>query len=286
LINPHGFWNRAAYAAVILTLGLAAPSVRAAEATFERTLNVSGKADLTVTTGSGAIHLTRGAAGVIHVVGHVRSGWGGSEERVKQIAAQPPIRQTGSIVRIGFEHENLRNISIDYDVQAPEGVILNASTGSGEVNDDGVGVGARLSTGSGSIHATALKGGFTAETGSGNISIEAASAGDAKAETGSGSIDLHHLNGALKAETGSGSIKVEGVPTNAWKIGTGSGSVELWASGSSYDLDAESGSGSIHADPTVASSGNDGEHHHLRGKVGSGGPLVKVETGSGSIRIH
>jgi hypothetical protein len=28
------------------------------------------------------------------------------------------------------------------------------------------------------------------------------------------------------------------------------------------------------------------EHHHLAGKVGGGGPAVRVETSSGSIHIH
>jgi hypothetical protein len=28
------------------------------------------------------------------------------------------------------------------------------------------------------------------------------------------------------------------------------------------------------------------DHHHISGKVGGGGPTVRIETGSGSIRIH
>ena len=277
--------NFAAAVAVALGLGLAAHAAHAAEASFDRTLNVNGKVDLTVTTGSGSIHLTRGNFSAIHVVGRVRGGWGASEERIQQIASQPPIRQTGNVVHIGLEHENLHNISIDYEIQAPENAVLNAATGSGEINDDGVGQNARLSTGSGSIRATGLKGGFKVETGSGNISAEAADAGDVKAETGSGSIDLHHVRGGLKAETGSGSIKVEGVPTSEWKLETGSGSVELWSSGSSFQIDAESGSGSVHSDREVLSQG-DMERHHLRGKIGGGGPTVRIETGSGSIHIH
>jgi hypothetical protein len=27
-------------------------------------------------------------------------------------------------------------------------------------------------------------------------------------------------------------------------------------------------------------------HHHISGKINGGGPMVKIETGSGSIRIH
>jgi hypothetical protein len=272
-------------------LGLAAllgPAIAAyaADTTFERTLAVKGKVDLTVSTGSGAIHLKRGPVGSIHVVGRIRPGWGASDERVRQIAAHPPIQQTGNIVRIGLQHENLRNISIDYEVEAPEDSALDASTGSGEILDDGVGQYAKLSTGSGSIHANGLKGGFSLETGSGGIFADQQGTGDVKAETGSGSIELHLIHGALKAETGSGFIKVDGVPISSWKLETGSGSIEVWTNNASFDLNAESGSGGVHCDrPMTSQSSNEG-HRHLTGKVGNGGPLVRLETGSGSIRVH
>jgi hypothetical protein len=28
------------------------------------------------------------------------------------------------------------------------------------------------------------------------------------------------------------------------------------------------------------------DHHHVTGKIGGGGPTVRIETGSGSIHIH
>ena len=123
------------------------------EATFERNLQVNGKVELQVATGSGYIHLTRGTGNQIHIFGRVKSGWGGSDDQVRQIAANPPIEQTGNILRIGARHENLHNISIDYEIQAPADAYLNAAPGSGDINDDGIGENAKLSTGSGNIHA-------------------------------------------------------------------------------------------------------------------------------------
>jgi hypothetical protein len=223
----------------VLTAMSVAP-VWAAEQTFERDLTFSGRADLSVSTGSGTIHLTVGPAGRLHVFGRVKSNWGGSDDKVREIAAHPPIEQTGNIVRIGAKHENLSNISIDYEIQAPPDAFLNAASGSGGVTDDGVGSNGRLNTGSGSIHATGLQGGFSVETGSGNIYAEQVGAGDARAETGSGSIELKNLNGGLRAQTGSGSVKVAGIPAGAWRIQTGSGSVELWTGSAGLTLDAES----------------------------------------------
>ncbi|MGC1463619.1 MAG: DUF4097 family beta strand repeat-containing protein [Terracidiphilus sp.] len=269
----------------IAPLVLAALPALGAEATFERNLQVKGAVELTVENGSGYVHLTQGAAGQIHVFAKVRSNWGGSEDQVRQIAANPPIEQTGNIVRIGGHHESMHNISIDYEIQAPSDVYLNAATGSGQVTDDGVGKNTKLSTGSGSIHATGLHGGFSVETGSGGIYAEQTGDGDIKAETGSGSIELRNVNGGLHAETGSGSIKVGGTPSALWKLETGSGSVELWTGSAALTLDAETGSGSVNTDREMTTQGTQNQHH-ITGKIGGGGALVKVETGSGSIRVH
>jgi hypothetical protein len=264
---------------------LAALPARATEATFERDLTVNGRVDLSVTTGSGYIHLTVGSSGRVHVFGRVKSGWGGNDEQVRQIAANPPIEQTGNIVRIGARHENYHNISIDYEIQAPADAYLNASSGSGEVTDDGIGQNAKLSTGSGSIHATGLRGSFSLETGSGNIYADQTGDGEVKAETGSGSIELHNVHGGLHAQTGSGSIKVGGTPSAPWKLDTGSGSVDLSTGNARLTLDAESGSGSIHTDQEMTTQGT-ADRHHIVGKINGGGPTVRVETGSGSIRVH
>jgi hypothetical protein len=274
-------------AALVLFLGLGTFAMAALgeEATFERDLAVTGRAELTVATGSGTIHLMPSDNGRIHISGRVHSNWGANDDQVREIAAHPPIEQTGNIVRIGARHENLHNISIDYEIQAPANAFLDAATGSGSVIDDGVGANAKLNTGSGSIHATGLQGGFSIETGSGNIYAEQTGDGDVKAETGSGSIELRSLHGALRAQTGSGDIKAGGTPAGPWRLDTGSGSVELWTDGAAMALDASTGSGRIECDREMVEQ-TSSEKHHLSAKVGGGGPLVKVETGSGSIRIH
>jgi DUF4097 and DUF4098 domain-containing protein YvlB len=188
-------------------------------------------------------------------------------------------------VRIGGHHENMQNISIDYEIQAPENALLEAGSGSGNITVEGVGENAKLGTGSGNIHATGLHGGFSAETGSGNIYAEQTGTGDVKAHTGSGNMELRNLHGGLRAGTGSGDIKVGGAPTADWKLGTGSGNVDLWPGSTGITLNAESGSGGIHSDHEVVTQG-ESSHHHLSGKLNGGGPTVRIETGSGSIRIH
>jgi len=275
--------KRFALAAAILAM--AAVPALANEATFERNLTVNGHVELQVATGSGHIHITKGSGNRVHISGRVKSNWGGSEQKVQEIANNPPIEQTGNIIRIGQRHENYRNISIDYDIEAPANSFLEANSGSGDINDDGVGENAKLGTGSGTIHATGLQGGFIANTGSGNIYAEQIGQGDVKAQTGSGNVELKNLKGSLHAGTGSGDIKVTGTPASDWKLGTGSGSVEFWAGNAGFTLDASTGSGSVHTDQEMAVQGSF-DKHHIVGKVHGGGPTVRIETGSGDVRVH
>lgn len=271
--------------AALIALAAAPAAAAPAEASFERTLTVNGSVlQLMVSTGSGNIQLTRGSGNQVHIVGHVKANWGGDPDEVRQIADHPPIEQTGNIVRVGEMHRNLHNISISYEIEAPANAALNASSGSGNVTDDGVGENANLHTGSGNIHATALGGGFSVGTGSGTIYAEQAGEGDVKASTGSGNIELRDLRGGLIAHTGSGNIKLGGTPASPWRVQTGSGNVEFWPAVAGFNLNASTGSGDIRSDrPITMQVGN---RHHISGSLGSGGPEVHISTGSGDIRVH
>ena len=121
-------------------------------------------------------------------------------------------------------------------------------------------------------------------TGSGDIRAELVNPSSTKAETGSGSIRLNGVQGPLKANTGSGDIEIQGQPTSDWKRETGSGSITLTTGSSRFSLDASTGSGSIHSDPPISTHGSL-EKHHILGDINGGGPTVRIETGSGDIRI-
>ena len=255
-----------------------------AEATFERTLSFTGTLDLSVNTASGDITFTRGTANQIRIHGIVKANKNGDPAQVQQIAANPPIEQNGNTIRIGAHQENLRNISISYQIEAPADTMLNAASASGDIADTGVGNGAKLNTASGNIKASGLQGGFKVQTASGDIAIDSTGRGDAWAQTGSGDIDLKSVNGALAAETGSGTIKAAGTPTSPWKLQTGSGDIQLTTGNAPMNLDASTGSGDISAPSSVAMQYSK-DHHHVQAQLNGGGPEVRAETGSGDIRI-
>lgn len=268
-------------------LALTAIPAIASEANFQRSLNVGGHVELTVSTSAGNVHITRGADSQVHIYGHVKSGWGAgdSDQRVRAIAANPPIEQTGDIIQIGGHHFDLHNISISYEIQAPANSFLQVSSGSGDLAIEGVGDNAKLTTGSGSIHASSLHGGFTLHTGSGSIFAEQTGSGDVRADTGSGNIELRAIHGGLRATTGSGSIKVAGAPAGDWYIQTGSGNVEVWPGNSGLTLNASTGSGSVQTDHEMSMQGTF-NRHHVTGRINGGGPTVRISTGSGDVRIH
>ena len=255
-----------------------------AEATFDRSLSLNGTLDLSVSTASGDITFTRGTANQIRIHGIVKANKNGDPAEVQKIAANPPIEQNGNTVRIGAHQQNLHNISISYQIEAPADAILNASSASGDIADTGVGNGAKLNTASGNITASGLQGGFKVQTASGDIAIDSAGRGDAWAQTGSGDIDVKGVNGALTAQTGSGTIKAAGTPSSPWKLQAGSGDIHLATGSAPMDLDASTGSGDISAPPSGAMQYSK-DHHHVQAQLNGGGPEVRAATGSGDIRI-
>jgi len=312
---------------LILVCGLSTTAAAYAEGSFQRTLQVTGPVNLDVSTGSGSIQIRTGGANRVEVTGHIKTrDWlgGNGEEKVKQIQANPPIQQSGNIIRIGHidDSELRRNISISYELVVPgetqlhsqtgsgnqtvEGIrksievgtgsgglritdigdTVRADTGSGDVQIDRVNGNVRARTGSGSIHATGIAGGFEANTGSGHITLEQTSPGAVRADTGSGGMELRGVRGSLEAKAGSGTIRAEGDPTGAWVVRTGSGGVQLrFPSDAAFDLDAHTSSGSISVDRPVTVQGTMGRKQ-IRGKVRGGGVPVEVETGSGNIEIQ
>ena len=298
-------------AILIATLALTATAAPAAEGNFERTLALSGAPSLSVVTGSGYVHVYSGTNSQMHIIGrvHVRSGifGGDAEARVRQIVADPPIRQSGNTITIGTNHSEsslFRDVSIDYEITTPSGTTLKAEsgsgdleiggiegivtgeTGSGDMKVENIGANVRLETGSGSIHATNVHGAATLQTGSGDIDLGLTGAGDVKAQTGSGSIHISGVNGGLRAQAGSGEVEVAGNLTSEWRLESGSGSIRAdLGSAARFTLNAETGSGSIHIEQPVLMQGALNKQHVV-GTVNGGGPTLRAATGSGNIAIR
>ena len=282
----------------ILAVTLLSTAAYAAEKTVDRSLNTSSTPNVSVNTGSGNIHLHPGSDNQVHITAHIKSnnnsGWfgGGSasdvESRINQIAANPPIQQSGNDITIGQRHQDdlYRNIAIDFDITLPRASAITAGSGSGDVQIDDVGASLKASTGSGNIKAHGIHGTANLDTGSGDIDLQETATGDVRAQTGSGNVHLTGVLGGLRAGTGSGNIDIAGNPSSDWKLETGSGNIRMDLGHSAhFNLDATTGSGSVHTDQPIAMVGTL-DKHHVRGTVNGGGPTLRAGTGSGDIEIR
>lgn len=245
------------------------------------------------------------------------------EERVRRIEASPPIEQAGNVVRIGriVEDELREGVSISYTLTVPpgsslraktgsgsqhlEGVgdadatsgsgsltakdlggSLRASTGSGSISADGIGGDFRATAGSGSIRATGVAGSITAKTGSGAIDVAQTGKGEVDVSSGSGAVRLRGVSGGVRASTASGGLTVQGELSGDWDLSASSGRISIdLPAGQGFDLDATTGSGRIDVGIPVTVTGTVGRRS-LRGSARGGGPLLRVRTSSGSIRIQ
>lgn len=299
----------------------------ATEGSFERTLNVSGQVDLDVSTGSGNIDVRTGGASTVRVRGLIRArdGFGASAaEKVRYLETNPPIEQTGNVIKIGRidNREYSRNVSIDYELEVPQqtrlkarsgsgnvtavglngtielnsgsgnvrssevGGEVRAQTGSGNIEIDSVRGSLQASTGSGNIRAQSIGGGLRARSGSGDLHAEQSAPGDVDLETGSGNIEAAGIQGGLHAQTGSGRIDIGGEPSGGWSVQAGSGNVTIRLKPDvAFDLYAHTSSGRVRSDHPVTVTGIVSPKE-LRGKVRGGGPLIEAKTGSGDIRVQ
>lgn len=262
----------------------------------------------------------------IHATIKARASWTGlsASEKIKRLQDHPPVEQQGNTIHVGKieDRELQQNVSIDYDVTVPAqtkvstqtgsgnqditGVQLavNTHTGSGNITIDNIGAAVRArsgsgelritsvngsldaETGSGNVHARGIAGEVSANTGSGEIEVEQTAPGSVRASAGSGNVKLRGVKGSLRAETGSGDITVDGEPTGDWRVGAGSGNIDLKVpSSASFNIDARTSSGRLTVNRQVTMQGTF-SRNHVQGKVGNGGVLVDLHTGSGDIQVN
>ena len=280
---------------------------------------ISGSGNINVHTGNSDVVVV---SAKIHASNSWLFG-GAAEDRIRKIEQNPPVEQQGNLIHIGHttDRDLFRNISIDYDLTVPAQtrltsqtgsgdqtisglqLPLTAKTGSGNITVDNLGADARISSGSGdlkvgsvkgtlnasagsgNIRADGVAGEINAQTGSGDVEMRQIAAGNVKVGTGSGNIKLHGIKGGLRADAGSGDIQADGEPTGDWRLGAGSGNITLkLASQASFNIDARTSSGSLKVSRPVTVQGAM-SHNRIQGKVGNGGPMLDLHTGSGNIYV-
>ncbi|HEX5107753.1 MAG TPA: DUF4097 family beta strand repeat-containing protein [Vicinamibacterales bacterium] len=308
---------------------LAMPSLASAQRfRFERTIQVSEPVKLDVDTVRGKIEVRAGAPGRVVVEGDatVRVGFNvpaNAVELARQVAASPPIEQSGNEIRLRTPSDSdaERAVTIAYRVQVPPGTEVDTTSDSGETTIEGIAApvsvrtqsapitvrrvagNAEVSTGSGAVvvddvrgdltvttssssfRGTGLGGSLRLRTQSGDVQAAMTGAGEVEVQTGSSAIQLSGLGGALSARTESGRVTIQGAPGQDWSVTTGSSAIDVTLeSDRGVALDAASRGGEVvlegmKVDGSITKRAVDGT---FRG----GGPRVRLDTRSGTIRIR
>ncbi len=143
-----------------------------------------------------------------------------------------------------------------------------------------------INTGSGDVAVAEVRGDLHVDTGSGDVAV-AEVRGDLHVDTGSGDVRAANVSAeSVLIDTGSGSVRLEldRMGNGDFEIDTGSGGIELrLADDASVHVRASTGSGEIdvNLDGTRIRNSED----DVSFKVGGANANVRLDTGSGGIRI-
>jgi hypothetical protein len=213
----------------------------------------------------------------------------------------------------------------DLRVLVPTGKRAGVFLGVGELSATHVMSDLHLEAMSARIIATGTKGNLLVDNGSGGVEVRDATGDELEIETGSGGVTFSGVNGKrLKLDTGSGgitgttlsadellvnvgsgSIRIDDAKAARVKLDAGSGGIRFGLLTSPKQLDVDAGSGGVtislpaalnaEIDVQTGSGGIDSdfpvevtrmERHRLRGKVGDGSGRIRIESGSGTVRLR
>lgn len=146
-----------------------------------------------------------------------------------------------------------------------------------------------VDTGSGDVRAANVGGSLAIDTGSGSVRVEDAGLERLSVDTGSGDVEVRRVaSPGFTIDTGSGSVTVDlaRLGQGEYVVDTGSGSINLrLPPDGSAEVRADTGSGGITvkvADARFIHRSDD----QVSLEIGSGGPRIDLDTGSGSILIE
>ncbi|HEX4573524.1 MAG TPA: DUF4097 family beta strand repeat-containing protein [Gemmatimonadales bacterium] len=165
---------------------------------------------------------------------------------------------------------------------------LRIDTGSGDVHLSDAEGAVGLDTGSGDVTVAGMRGhSLVLNTGSGDVTAEQVAADELRIDTGSGRVTASAIRApAVSITTGSGDVRLDlASELGSLDVDTGSGDVTVTVPpGAGAHVDVETGSGDIDLEG-VALKATRLEKSHLVGEIGDGKGRLKIDTGSGEVRL-
>ncbi|MCH7598114.1 MAG: DUF4097 family beta strand repeat protein [Myxococcales bacterium] len=220
----------------------------------------------------------------------------------KQARAECPIAAAELIGTMGVSAEEVAGIlEIDIEIprkwnrhgrvaltiRIPNHVQIEVSSANGKVNVCGMRANVHARSDNGSVCIQDVIGDLTLSAANAKVCCEH-TCGLLEARSSNGNVELHDHTGGIDAMTSNGSIRasVAKLSEDGVKLATSNGRIVLDLP---KDLDAEMDirvdNGVIRNDRTIDSDIPQSAGR-VRGKLGLGGPMIKLRTSNGTVSIH
>lgn len=283
--------------------------------TVEKTFNVTGAGIISLETSGGAITVQPGPDGVVKIIARERiraSSDAEADELLKKL--ELTFDQLGNDVRatakypgsIGFHFGHWPPVNVEFIATVPAAFACDLHTSGGSVTVGDLAGEVKVRTSGGGIHLGKLGGSVDAHTSGGSIHLDE-SKGEAKLDTSGGGIDVGRVAGpadlstsggsisigevseSVRAHTSGGSIraKIAGPVKGDCSLSTSGGSVRIAVDkAAAFRLDASTSGGGVDADGlSITLEGGTHGRNQLAGTVNGGGPLIRLRSSGGNIRI-
>lgn len=175
----------------------------------------------------------------------------------------------------------------NFTVEVPRGVVVQVSSGNGDVAVSGATANVHAASGNGDVRVDAGAANVNASSGNGAVLVDGAR-GPVHASSGNGRVTVSTAQGPVNASTGNGRVDVAIASRAAgdMEFSSGNGSITVTLPSSfSAQIEASTGNGGFQSDFPLQVNGRISSHR-VSGTIGSGGGRMRLSTGNGTITLR
>jgi hypothetical protein len=301
--------------AALILAAFAAPASAKIERVVEKTFTVQPGVHLRVSTSGGDIRVETSSDSVVKVVAkeHIRAGSDAdADEALKKLDLT--IEQNGNDVvatasyenGVGFHFGSWPPVQVEFVVTVPASAsaelktsggdivvgdiagALHARTSGGNVKLGTIGGDIDASTSGGNVGLAEGRGSVRLSTSGGNVSVDRV-VGPADLDTSGGDIRVDSVQNTLTARTSGGDVKAsfDGPLKGDCTLSTSGGEVKASVTkDAGFHLDASTSGGEVDAAGITITIDHGGMgRSSLSGQVNGGGPLLKLRSSGGDIKV-
>jgi hypothetical protein len=195
-------------------------------------------------------------------------------------------RNGGVTIRGIDGNQEINNRFGDVEVQGIKGTV-KIQNRNGTVHVEDIGDTVTISNSFGPINVSNVRGELKIDGRNNEIDIEHVDK-DIEVESAFQNVDIDDPKGAVKVKSRNGEVSVRLLqpPTRDVSISSEFGDVNIeFPDGSTFTADVHTRHGEVHSDFSELQSNSHNADHSLNGRVGTGGPTIKVESRNGEIRF-